>query len=47
LLADCPDPQPERVDDLPQPVIHTLKLDRLWMVTGFPEAGAFVDVTEL
>lgn len=47
LLADCPDPQPERVDDLPQPVIHALKLDRLWMVTGFPEAGAFVDVTEL
>jgi HD-like signal output (HDOD) protein len=47
LLADCPDPTPDAVSDLPLPVIASLELSRHWMVARFPRADSFVDVTTL
>ena len=47
LLADDPSPTPDLVSALPLPVIQALKLDRLWMVSRFPLADSFMDVTSL
>jgi HD-like signal output (HDOD) protein len=47
LLADCADPGPDAVADLPMAVITALDLDRHWMVARFPRPQAFVDVTAL
>jgi HD-like signal output (HDOD) protein len=47
LLADCPNPDPELVADLPIPVITALELNRHWMVARFPRVETFVDVTGL
>jgi hypothetical protein len=47
LLADCSNPHPDVVADLPMAVISALELDRHWMVARFPRLDAFVDVTAL
>lgn len=47
LLADCPEPSPEAVSDLPLEVVTALKLDRHWMVGRFPRSETFVDMTGL
>jgi hypothetical protein len=47
LLADCPNPNPDVVADLPVAVINALELNRHWMVARFPHADAFVDVSGL
>jgi HD-like signal output (HDOD) protein len=47
LLADCPNPSPDTVADLPSAVISALELDKHWMVARFPRTEAFVDVTGL
>ncbi len=47
LLADCTNPNPDVVADLPLAVITALALDRHWMVARFPRLETFVDVTGL
>jgi HD-like signal output (HDOD) protein len=47
LLADCSDPGPDVVAELPKTVIAALDLDRHWMVARFPRLESFVDVTGL
>ena len=47
LLADCPNPDPDQVSELPIAVINALELDRHWMVARFPRPEVFVDVTGL
>jgi HD-like signal output (HDOD) protein len=47
LLADCKDPRPDVVSDLPLEVITALDINRHWMVGRFPKAEDFVDTTGL
>ncbi len=47
LLADEASPTPDLVGELPLALIQALALDRLWMVTHFPGADSFIDVTSL
>jgi HD-like signal output (HDOD) protein len=47
LLADCTNPTPDSVADLPLAVIGALELDRHWMVARFPRQESIVDVTGL
>lgn len=47
LLADCADPSPEVVSDLPLELVNKLQINRHWMVGRFPRSEAFVDVTGL
>lgn len=47
LLADCADPSPDEVGELPLPVLAALKIDRQWMVDRFPSLEKLVDVTAL
>lgn len=47
LLADCSDPSPDAVGELPLPVLATLRIDRQWMVDRFPSLEKLVDVTAL
>ena len=47
LLADCPNPSPETISDLPLAVINALKLDQHWLVARLPRLESFVDVTGL
>jgi HD-like signal output (HDOD) protein len=47
LLADCAEPNPEVVSDLPLEVINKLQINRHWMVGRFPRPETFVDVTGL
>jgi HD-like signal output (HDOD) protein len=46
-LADCPNPNPDVISDLPMAVINALALDRHWLVARFPRLESFVDVTDL